>query len=136
MSSSSPHDSSALSQDALSHLNSDQKRAVTFAPELALMIVAGPGSGKTRTIVERVKYLTGHYGIKPSELLCLTFSDKAAEEMRTRIEKEARTAEVETATFHSFCLSVLEESVFDTGVSYKGGLISRTNQLVWGLRNI
>ncbi len=116
-------------------LNKSQQEVVTFDPSAALLVVAGPGSGKTRTIVERVKYLIGQ-SVKPAELLCLTFSDKAAEEMRNRIEKEARTTEVETSTFHSFCLSVLEESVFETGVSYKSGLISRTNQLVWGLRNI
>jgi DNA helicase-2/ATP-dependent DNA helicase PcrA len=120
----------------LAHLDEDQKRAVTCDPAVALIIVAGPGSGKTRVIVERVKYLTSHYDTKPPEVLCLTFSDKAAEEMRTRIEKELKTSEVETTTFHSFCLGVLDESVFDTGVSYKGGLISRSNQLVWGLKSI
>jgi DNA helicase II / ATP-dependent DNA helicase PcrA len=117
-------------------LNDNQLAAVTASPDKALLVVAGPGSGKTRVIVERVKHLISHFGIKPSEILCLTFSDKAAEEMRTRIEKEANTAEVETCTFHSFCLAVLEESILDTGVSFKSGLISRANQLVWGLKNI
>lgn len=117
-------------------LNESQRQAATLDPSSALLVVAGPGSGKTRTIVERVKHLISHHKVKPSELLCLTFSDKAAEEMRNRIEKEVGTAEVETSTFHAFCLGVLEDSVFETGVSYKSGLISRTNQLVWGLRNI
>ncbi len=117
-------------------LNKAQLKAVECDPDAALLIVAGPGSGKTRTIVYRVKHLIDHHGIKPSEILCLTFSEKATEEMRTRIEKETKSAEVETSTFHSFCLSVLEESVFDTGISYKSGLITRTNTLVWGLRNI
>jgi DNA helicase-2/ATP-dependent DNA helicase PcrA len=116
-------------------LNEAQLRVVQCDPDAALLVVAGPGSGKTRTIVDRVKHLIDN-GVKPAEILCLTFSDKAAEEMRTRIEKETRSAEVETSTFHAFCLRVLEESVFETGVSYKSGLISRTNTLVWGLRNI
>lgn len=121
----------------LGHLNENQRNAVTHDPAAgALLVVAGPGSGKTRVIVERVKYLISHYHVKPSEILCLTFSDKAAEEMRTRIEDSANTAEVETSTFHSFCLGILEESVLDTGISFKSGLISRANQLVWGLKNI
>ena len=96
-------------RQALSHLNDDQRRAVTHDPANgALLVVAGPGSGKTRVIVERVRYLVSNYDIKPSQILCLTFSDKAAEEMRTRIEKAANTAEVETCTFHSFCLGMLE----------------------------
>src|SRR5437588_6048672 len=121
---------------AVSLLNADQLRAVNHDPEKPLLVVAGPGSGKTKVIIERVKYLISNHNIKPSEILCLTFSDKAANEMRRRIESEANTAEVSTVTFHSFCLSILEESVLDTGVSFSSGLISRANQLVWGLKNI
>ena len=73
---------------ALSHLNDNQQSAVTHDPANgALLVVAGPGSGKTRVIVERVKYMVSHYQVKPSQIFCLTFSDKSAEEMRTRIEK-------------------------------------------------
>jgi DNA helicase II / ATP-dependent DNA helicase PcrA len=134
---SSPNNITIPQQQSLSHLNDNQKRAVTHDPaDGALLVIAGPGSGKTRVIVDRVKYLVSHYQVKPSQILCLTFSDKAAEEMRMRIEKEANTAEVETSTFHSFCLGILEESILDTGVSFKSGLISRANQLVWGLKNI
>lgn len=117
-------------------LNDNQLAAVTSGIDKALLVVAGPGSGKTRVIVERVKHLISHFRVKPSEILCLTFSDKATEEMRTRIEKEANTAEVETCTFHSFCLGILEEAVLDTGISFKAGLISKASQLVWGLKNI
>lgn len=116
-------------------LNKDQEKAVTHSGS-PLLVAAGPGSGKTRVIVERVKHLIEKQGIKPSQILCLTFSDKAAEEMRNRIIEQANTAEVETATFHSFCLGILEDSVLETGVSFKSGLISRNNQLVWGLKNI
>ncbi len=117
-------------------LNEDQRKAIMHSPEDALLVVAGPGSGKTRVIVERVKYLVNNYGIVPSKILCLTFSEKAADEMRRRIEKDANTTEVETSTYHSFCLHILGESVLDTGVSFRSGLISKANQLVWGLKNI
>lgn len=115
-------------------LNEEQRKAVEHEGG-PLLVVAGPGSGKTRVIVERVKHLITK-GFRPAEILCLTFSDKAAAEMQSRIKKEAGTTEVETSTFHSFCLSILEDSVLETGVSFKSGLISRTNQLVWGLKNI
>ena len=117
-------------------LDDGQRAAVMSGIDKALLVVAGPGSGKTRVIVERVKHLISDLGIKPSEILCLTFSDKAASEMRTRIEKEADTVHVETCTFHSFCLGILEESGFDTGVNFKGGVISKASQMVWGLKNI
>jgi len=116
--------------------NESQLAAVTHDAEHPLLVVAGPGSGKTRVIVERVKHLVTNLGISPSHILCLTFSEKAANEMRMRIEKEANTTEVEPCTYHSFCLGILEECVLDTGVSFKAGLISRANQLVWGLKNI
>lgn len=117
------------------NLNPQQLEAVNHTGS-PLLVAAGPGSGKTRVIVERVKHLIEKQGIKPSQILCLTFSDKAAEEMRNRIIEQANTSEVETSTFHSFCLSILEDSILETGVSFKSGLISRNNQLVWGLKNI
>lgn len=117
-------------------LDDGQRAAVTAGIDRALLVVAGPGSGKTRVIVERVKHLISDVGIKPSEILCLTFSDKAAAEMRNRTEKEAGTAQVETCTFHSFCLGILDEADLDTGTNFKGGVISKASQMVWGLKNI
>lgn len=78
-------------------LNEEQQKAVDHKGG-PLLVVAGPGSGKTRVIVERVKHLIPK-GFRPAEILCLTFSEKAAAEMQSRIEKEAGTAEVETSTF-------------------------------------
>jgi len=79
-------------EQLLSHLDINQRAAVTHEPAAgALLVVAGPGSGKTRVIVERVNYLVSHFAIKPSQILCLTFSDKGAKEMQTRIERELKT---------------------------------------------
>ena len=99
------------------------------------LILAGPGSGKTRVITEKILHLI-EKGIKPENILALTFSDKAAEEMRERLEKQTRISDLTISTFHAFALSVLEENVLDSGISFSAGIISRANQLVWGLEHI
>ena len=83
-------------------LNGEQLKAVTHHGT-PLLIAAGPGSGKTRVLVERVIHLHKKRGLKPSEILCLTFSEKAAEEMKQRLEKEGMdVTEMDVSTFHSF----------------------------------
>ena len=116
-------------------LNPKQQEAVT-TPGIQL-ILAGPGSGKTRVITEKILHLIGN-GAAPGEILALTFSEKAAREMEERLEKAlgVASAELSVQTFHSFCLQVLEDNVLDSGINFSSGLINRTNQLVWGLRNI
>ena len=100
-----------------------------------LLVVAGPGSGKTRVIIERVMHLA-RSGIKPSEILCLTFSEKAAEEMKHRLEGLIDVTDMEISTFHSFAKDVLEDNVLDSGIGMSSGVITRSAQLVWGLENI
>ena len=75
----------------LDDLNSNQKAAATHKNS-PLLIVAGPGSGKTRVIVERILHLVNN-GIKPSEILCLTFTKKATEEMSQRLENNSERME-------------------------------------------
>ena len=116
------------------NLNSEQEQAVRHSAG-PLLVIAGPGSGKTRVIIERVKHLVDS-GIKPSEILCLTFSEKAADEMKQRLEKIIDVTEMEISTFHSFTKGVLEENVLDSGIGMSSGIIKRSAQLVWGLKNI
>lgn len=116
------------------NLNFEQKQAVTHSGS-PLLVIAGPGSGKTRVIIERVMHLV-RSGIKPSEILCLTFSEKAAEEMKQRLEKLIDIAEMEISTFHSFAKEVLDDNVLDSGVGMSSGVIKRSAQLVWGLKHI
>lgn len=94
----------------LKGLNEEQKEAAT-ALERAVVVIAGPGTGKTRTLVSRIAYLIKERGVKPSEITAVTFTNKAAAEMRERLQKElagrraARSMNI--GTFHSICLNLL-----------------------------
>ncbi|MBT4175629.1 MAG: ATP-dependent helicase, partial [Thaumarchaeota archaeon] len=114
-------------------LNQAQNQAVEHA-DSPLLLVAGPGSGKTRVIIERIVRLVNS-GIKPDEILCLTFTKKATEEMSQRLENQDIT-DVQINTFHSFAKSVLQDNVLESGVNISSGVIKRSAQLAWGLKNI
>lgn len=114
-------------------LNPAQKQAIEHL-ESPLLVVAGPGSGKTRVIIERILHLVNS-GVKPSDILCLTFTKKATEEMSQRLENHEIT-DVEVSTFHSFAKSILEDNVLESGVNISSGVIKRSAQLAWGLKNI
>jgi DNA helicase-2/ATP-dependent DNA helicase PcrA len=115
-------------------LNPSQTEAVNTCEGFQL-ILAGPGSGKTKVITEKILHLIDK-GVPPEQILALTFSDKAAAEMSNRIEEKRPHPGLAIHTFHSFCLDVLKENVPASGMSVPGGIISRTTQLVRGLRNI
>ena len=90
-------------------LNDAQRRAV-FTTEGFVRVIAGAGSGKTRALSRRFAYLVNEMGILPGNILCVTFTNKAANEMRQRIH--ALTGDNDTGyinTFHGFCVSVLQE---------------------------
>jgi len=90
-------------------LNEEQRSAVT-ATEGAVRVIAGAGSGKTRTLSGRYAFLVNELGILPEHILCVTFTNKAAGEMRARIRNlcgDRDTAYINT--FHGFCVSVLRE---------------------------
>jgi DNA helicase-2/ATP-dependent DNA helicase PcrA len=113
--------------------NPAQKKAIEESG--AQLVLAGPGSGKTRVITRKILHLI-HSDIRPEQILALTFTDKAAEEMRDRLDKEIDTSQLTIGTFHSFCLEVLQDNILDSGISFSSGIVSRTSQLVWGLKNI
>ena len=100
----------------LSSLNPEQLEAVTTT-EGYVRVIAGAGSGKTRALTYRFAYLVNQIGILPSHILCVTFTNKAAAEMRRRIREH--TGDNDTgyiSTFHGFCVSVLQED--SNAVSY------------------
>ena len=95
--------------DLLRELNAAQREAVT-ATEGFVRVIAGAGSGKTRALSHRFAYLVGELGILPGNILCVTFTNKSANEMRQRIHQ--LTGDNDTGyinTFHGFCVSVLQE---------------------------
>ncbi|MBO4676571.1 MAG: UvrD-helicase domain-containing protein [Oscillospiraceae bacterium] len=88
-----------------------QREAVT-ATEGFIRVIAGAGSGKTRALTHRFAYLVNDLGILPGNILCVTFTNKAANEMRQRIHN--LTGDNDTGyinTFHGFCVSVLQEDI-------------------------
>ena len=95
--------------DLLTGLNERQREAVT-ATEGYVRVIAGAGSGKTRALTHRFAYLVNELGILPGSILCVTFTNKAANEMRERIHR--LTGDNDTGyinTFHGFCVSILQE---------------------------
>ena len=97
--------------DILAGLNDKQREAVT-ATEGFIRVIAGAGSGKTRALAHRFAYLVNEIGIMPSNILCVTFTNKSAGEMKKRIR--LLTGDSDTgyiSTFHSFCVSVLQEDI-------------------------
>ena len=98
--------------DLLEGLNTAQREAVT-ATEGFVRVIAGAGSGKTRALTRRFAYLVTEMGILPGHILCVTFTNKAANEMRRRIHN--LTGDNDTGyinTFHGFCVSVLQEDSY------------------------
>lgn len=94
-------------RDLLSDLTPAQREAVTHF-EGPLLILAGPGSGKTRVITRRVAWLL-QQGVRPSNILAITFTNKAAGEMRQRVEALVPGSRVWISTFHSFGARLLRQ---------------------------
>ncbi len=114
----------------LESLNPEQRDAVlhTNGP---LLILAGAGSGKTRVITSRVAYLVGNGFAEPSEVLAVTFTNKAAEEMRTRVESllGSDCSRMWVSTFHSLCARLLRREAPAIGLSRDFVIYDSSDQL-------
>ncbi|MBM7553740.1 ATP-dependent helicase [Thalassobacillus pellis] len=99
-------------EELLEGLNEAQKEAVT-STEGHIRVVAGAGSGKTRALTHRYAFIVEALGIEPSNILCVTFTNKASHEMRRRVKRliggEQDTGYI--TTYHGFCVRVLREDI-------------------------
>ena len=94
----------------MSRLSRAQKEAITHK-DGPMMVLAGPGSGKTLVITKRVQYLIGHYKVRPEHILVITFTRAAASEMKERFQRLAgKSLPVSFGTFHSVFFTILKHA--------------------------
>jgi DNA helicase-2/ATP-dependent DNA helicase PcrA len=87
-------------------------KAVKHPPNIPLQVIAGPGSGKTRVLTSRIVHLHLHYGISPDSIYAVTFTTRAAQEMKERLVKllgRSKAEKVVVGTFHSLCLQTIRK---------------------------
>ena len=121
----------ATSADVLSGLNLAQREAVETA-EGPLLILAGPGSGKTRVIAHRIAYLVAHQRVHPRRILAVTFTNKAAREMRDRVFGLVGGdigRDITLGTFHAVCSRILRVDGERIGLSRAFAIYDDADQL-------
>jgi DNA helicase-2/ATP-dependent DNA helicase PcrA len=116
--------------DILEGLNQHQREAVE-AVDGPLLILAGPGSGKTRVITHRIAYLVRECGINPYRIAAVTFTNKAAREMKDRLEQlmGPHAQDLTVATFHAFCAMVLRREGHNIGLDRAFVIYDQEDQL-------
>ncbi len=116
----------------LAGLNPEQRRAVTHA-EGPLLVVAGAGTGKTQVITRRIAWLIATRRAKPSEILALTFTDQAADEMQMRVDQLVPYGYTDTAisTFHAFGDRLVREFALELGLPPDVRVLSRPETVVF-----
>ncbi len=104
----------------LENLNDVQKEAVMYK-DGPMLVLAGAGSGKTRVLTTRVAYLINNYGVSPYNILAITFTNKAAKEMKERVVNLIGDTSIIISTFHSFGVRILREN-YDV-LGYKSNFV-------------
>lgn len=113
----------------LDNLNDKQREAV-LATEGYFRIIAGAGSGKTKTLTHRFAYLIKELGVPANRILCVTFTNKAAAEMRERVNQllQSNVADEFICTFHSFCVKLLRREIQRLGYQQTFGILDTADQ--------
>lgn len=131
-----------MSKFDFGNANKDQKKAITAA-EGPVLITAGPGTGKTYTLVQRTIYLIEQCGVKPESIFVATFTEKAAKELITRITNElsdrgivVNINEMYIGTFHSLCLRILKDHLEYTRLRKNYRLLDDFDQKYMVFQNI
>ena len=125
-----------MEKDMLERLNKEQKEAVTF-DKGPLLIVAGAGTGKTTVLTRRMAYLIKEKGVKPEEILAMTFTEKAAREMEERVEGLLPFGYYDfwISTFHSFCDRILRRYGLGIGIPTNYKLLEQTGSWILVRKN-
>lgn len=112
------------------HLNEQQKEAIKTT-EGPLLVIAGAGSGKTRVLTTRIAYLIEEKGIAPNNILAITFTNKAAKEMRDRVVKMLGPIayQIQISTFHSFGLTIVKENYAQLGYNKEFTILDSDDSL-------
>ena len=108
-------------------LTDSQKKAV-FHVEGPLLVIAGPGSGKTRVITYRIAALIEEAGVRPQNICAITFTNKAAEEMRQRAIALGASGGAHISTFHSLCVRILRQYASQAGVKSNFSIYDAADQ--------
>ena len=121
----------------LEELNQEQRAAVTHG-EGPLLIIAGAGTGKTKVLTSRILYLIQEKKVSPKNILALTFTEKATEEMMERIDLNLPLGyeEIWVKTFHGFCDAILKESGLEIGLDMEYKLLDQTEEYLFLKRNL
>ncbi|MCT8136651.1 DNA helicase PcrA [Anaerobacillus sp. CMMVII] len=117
-------------QAVLNGLNNEQREAVKHT-DGALLIMAGAGSGKTRVLTNRIAYLIGEKEVAPWSILAITFTNKAAKEMKERVKKIIGPVaeDIWISTFHSMCVRILRRDIDRIGVKRNFTILDPGDQL-------
>lgn len=117
--------------------NRNQQRAVEYN-QGPLLIIAGPGTGKTTVIIKKINFLIKNNLAKPEEILALTFTEKAALEMEEKVDQELPYGYFQMVidTFHGFADQVLRNEIIHLGLSNNYQLMSEAEALIFFKKNL
>ncbi|WP_425442098.1 DNA helicase PcrA [Sediminibacillus massiliensis] len=116
--------------DLLKGLNEEQRKAVKHT-EGPLLIMAGAGSGKTRALTHRIAYLMEEKEVSPRSILAITFTNKAAREMKERVYQLVghQATDIWVSTFHSMCVRILRRDIDRIGINSNFSILDSSDQL-------